>query len=81
INSEIIHHAFHKCSISNAIDGLEDGEIYYNEILDNKIDKAKKNNSDMDFGDSDKSKENFENEENLDATIEENKDVLLFTID
>ncbi|CAG8837997.1 18778_t:CDS:2, partial [Gigaspora margarita] len=54
INPEIICHAFCKCSISNTIDGSEDSEIYYDEILDNKTDEAKENNSDMDSGNSDK---------------------------
>ncbi|CAG8846744.1 9855_t:CDS:2, partial [Gigaspora margarita] len=74
INPEIIRGAFYKCSISNAIDGSEDNEIYYNKILDNKTDEAKENNSDMDSGDSDKSEEDFEDKENLDATIKENED-------
>ncbi|CAG8814252.1 12319_t:CDS:2 [Gigaspora margarita] len=81
INPEIIRRAFRKCSISNAMDGSEDNEIYYDEILDNKTDGVKENNPDMDSGDSDENEDDFEDKKNLDATIEENEDVLLFTID
>ncbi|CAG8829185.1 5596_t:CDS:2, partial [Gigaspora margarita] len=81
INPEIICRAFRKCSISNAMDGSEDNEIYYDEILDNKTDGVKENNPDMDSGNSDENEDDFEDKENLDATIEENEDVLLFTID
>ncbi|CAG8806752.1 24468_t:CDS:2, partial [Gigaspora margarita] len=74
INPEIIRCAFCKCSISNTMDGSEDSEIYYDEILDNKTDEANENNPDMDSSDSGENKEDFENKENLDATIKENED-------
>ncbi|CAG8798976.1 17847_t:CDS:2 [Cetraspora pellucida] len=83
IDPEIIRHAFCKCSISNAINGSENSEIYHNKILDNKMNKANENNPDMDSGDSGDSGENeedFENKKNDNAMIKENEDVLLFTI-
>ncbi|CAG8812946.1 24053_t:CDS:2, partial [Cetraspora pellucida] len=81
IDPKIIHHAFHKCSISNTIDGSEDNEIYHDKILDNKTNEANENNPDMDSGDSGKNEKDFEDKENNDAMIEKNEDVLLFTID
>ncbi|CAG8694310.1 3179_t:CDS:1, partial [Dentiscutata heterogama] len=56
-------------------------EIYHDKILDNKTNEANENNPDMDSGDSGENEEDFEDKENDDATIEENEDVLLFTID
>ncbi|CAG8561003.1 12959_t:CDS:2, partial [Racocetra fulgida] len=80
IDPEIIRRAFRKCSISNAMNGLEDSEIYHDEILDN-TNEANENNPDMDSDDLGENEEDFEYKENHDATIEENEDVLLFTID
>ncbi|CAG8524457.1 592_t:CDS:2 [Racocetra fulgida] len=59
---------------------MKDSEIYYNEILDN-TNEAYENNPDIDSDDSGENEEDFEYKENHDATIEENEDVLLFTID
>ncbi|CAG8706650.1 15382_t:CDS:2, partial [Cetraspora pellucida] len=74
IDPEIIRHAFRKCSISNAMDRLEDSEIYHDEIFDNKTNEANENNPDMDSGNFDENEEDFEDKENDDATIEENED-------
>ncbi|CAG8803522.1 24101_t:CDS:2, partial [Cetraspora pellucida] len=81
IDPKIIHHAFRKCSISNIMDKSEDSEIYHDKILDNKTNEANENNPNMDSGNFGKNEEDFKDKENNDATIEENKDVLLFTID
>ncbi|CAG8602204.1 3452_t:CDS:1, partial [Racocetra fulgida] len=91
IDLKIIQCAFHKCFISNAMDGSEDDEIYYNEIFCSETHKVNaeihdilneqdENVIEIESSDYDEDQDyHDENQEHHDIVVEENNNVLVFT--